>query len=144
MSNGVIWTFDEQTLYSNERAEDLQKAIENAGVVRESEAGLVYSFCLILIHTRGVKIDAAKAQSESLKRLPDFLATWENLTAADLWDYRRKSISHPLWAQWANDFTRHQKGSLMADPAELPEFALTTEQRDDPFLARSGESSPAI
>lgn len=130
MSNGLKWQFIEATMYTSERVDELQKAIRDSGAVKESEDGMVYSFCLLLVHTRSVLFDAAKVQSESLKKLPDFLAAWEKASPAQLWDYRRKHISHSLFNQWGNDFSG--EGSLfMADPAELPEDMLTEAQRED-------------
>lgn len=134
MSNGIQWQFDEATLYSYERADELQKAIEEAGVVKDTEKGTVASFCILLMHTRQVSFDRARVKSESLKKLPDFLATWENLTPAQLWDYRRKHISHNLWGQWGKDLAS-EGNQLMADPSELPDDMLTEAQKADSFLA---------
>jgi hypothetical protein len=136
MSNGIKWIFDETSLYSNEQADELAKRIQETGTVKESEGGTVGSFCILLVHTCGVTFDASKVKSESLKQLPEFLATWQKLSPTELWDYRRRHISHSLWRQWANDFSS-EGNLLMADPAELPEDMLTEEQRLEASLPNS-------
>jgi hypothetical protein len=135
MSNGIKWQFEEPNMYSNEQAEALEKSILDTGAVKDSEKMMVSSFCILLVHTRGLNFDPAKVKSESLKKLPNFLASWNALTPQDLWEYRRKHISHPVWNQWGNDYS-NENGLFVTDPSELPDEALTPEQRDE--AARQG------
>ena len=139
MSNGLKWRFNEPSMYSYEQADELSKAIQDTGVVKDSEVGMLSPFCVVLVHTCSVTFDAARARSDSLKKLPDFLSTWETLTPAQLWEYRRRHISNPLWVHWVKDFNQ-DSGRLMADAAELPEGDLTPEERDE--AARPGSPLP--
>lgn len=126
MSSDLKWQFDESNMYTSERAEELQRAIQESGVVKEKEKDMVYPFCVLLMHTRGVSFDPSKVQSNSLKKLPDFLANWKEMTPEQLWGYRREHVSHRLWNQWANDFA--SEGSLfVTDPALLPDALLSDE-----------------
>lgn len=128
MSSDLKWQFDEANMYTSEQTEELQRAIQETGAVKEKEEGMVYPFCVLLMHTRGLTFDSAKVQSEALKKLPNFLATWRELSPEQLWEYRRKHISHRLWNQWASDFAN--EGSLFAtDPTVLPDAMLSDEQK---------------
>jgi len=136
MSNDIKWQFEEATLYSNEQADELQRSIEEAGVVKESEKGTVGSFCVLLVHTHEVSFDLARVQSDSLKKLPEFLSTWKTMSPEELWEYRRRYISHPLWRRWTGDYS-NEAGMLMANPEELLDTALTPEQRVEASMPKS-------
>jgi hypothetical protein len=123
----IKWRFAEQTMFTDKQARRLKDAICESCQVEAGEMAILENFTAFLSVTESVEFPVDKALA-SLKAMPAFLATWQDMSPSEVWEFRVKKISHPVWINWVNAFTRRDD-LFEADESELPEDALTAEQR---------------
>lgn len=134
------WHFLEATIFTTRQAKKLNEAIRAACQIDPEDDATLDNFTAFLPLTEGVDFPADKALP-SLKAMPAFLAQWQDMSPADVWEFRVRKISHHVWIDWVENFTKRET-LFEADPAELPESELTPEQKAEAALPGSPLTSP--
>jgi len=122
----LTWHISEVTPEVTRKASTLQKAIKAVCAIETEDNNSLTNFSYYLAATRQMDYPA-KARS-AVRNLAVFIDQWQKLDAMEVWRFHQEYLPHNLKQVWDEAFGEAQN-LFDLDPVELPDDALTPEQK---------------
>ena len=122
----LTWHISEVTPEVTRKASTLQKAIKAVCTIEPEDDNSLTNFSYYLAATRQMDYPA-KARS-AVRNLAVFIDQWQKLDAIEVWRFHQEYLPHNLKQVWDEAFGEAQN-LFDLDPVELPDDALTPEQK---------------